>query len=64
MSSTGKSDCKRCGREFTPKTPDQEYGPTCARMLAGQTQLDSMVLISGKVLRKKRDPKCKKAVII
>jgi hypothetical protein len=26
---SGKSKCKRCGRWFQPKNPDQEYGPTC-----------------------------------
>lgn len=45
-------ECRRCHRKFLPKKDDQEYGPTCARKLAGQVQLDSMVLISGKVLRK------------
>lgn len=46
-------NCKRCGKEFVPKTPGQEYGPVCARILAGQVELDSMVLVSGKVLRKR-----------
>lgn len=23
--------CKRCGRQFTPKTEGQEYGPKCAK---------------------------------
>lgn len=47
--------CKRCGREFTPKKEGQEYGPVCARKLAGQVELDSMALVSGKVLRKPAD---------
>jgi len=25
--------CRRCGRWFTPKEPDQEYGPVCARKI-------------------------------
>lgn len=48
--------CTRCGKEFTQKTPDQIYGPVCARKLAGQVQIDSQALVSGKVLRKKKAP--------
>lgn len=44
--------CKRCGKRIIVKTPGQEYGPVCARKLAGQVRLDSMALVSGKVLGK------------
>lgn len=44
--------CARCGKAFTPKKEGDKYGSTCARKLAGQVQLDSMELISGKVLHK------------
>lgn len=49
----GRPRCARCHRPFTPKNPDDRYGQKCARKLAGQIQLDSQVLISGKVLRKR-----------
>ncbi len=45
--------CARCKRAFRAKKEGQIYGPKCARKLAGQVQLDSMALVSGKVLRKK-----------
>jgi hypothetical protein len=55
MTGDEKSKCQRYQREFTPKNDVQVYGPTCARKLAGQIQLDSMALISGKVLRKGKE---------
>jgi hypothetical protein len=51
-----KAKCGRCGLQFTPKKEGDKYGPTCARKLAGQVQLDSMALVSGKVLRKRPHP--------
>ena len=47
----GRRECRRCHRMFLPKKPDDMYGPTCARKLAGQVELDSMALVSGKVLK-------------
>lgn len=48
----GRPKCKRCGRPFTATKEGQEYGLKCARMLAGQVQLDSQALVTGKVLTK------------
>lgn len=39
---SGQSKCKRCGRWFQPKSADQEYGPTCARKMRGQTDLSAL----------------------
>jgi len=47
--------CLRCGRPFVLKRMTDQYGPKCAMKLAGQVQLDSMVLVSGKVLRKGKE---------
>jgi hypothetical protein len=47
-----KARCARCGLLFTPKKVGDKYGPICARKLAGQVQLDSQMLVSGKVLRR------------
>jgi hypothetical protein len=47
-----KSLCARCHRSFTPKKQGDRYGPTCARKLAGQIQLDGIALVSGKILKK------------
>lgn len=47
------SNCRRCGRLFAVRTPGQEYGPKCAAKLRGQVELDSMSLISKKVLRRR-----------
>lgn len=43
--------CARCHRPFTPRTEGQKYGRICAMKLAGQVQLDSMALISKRVLK-------------
>jgi predicted amidophosphoribosyltransferase len=51
MTSGRKPLCARCRRPFTPKKEGDKYGPRCAAKLAGQIQLDSMALISGKVLK-------------
>ena len=45
--------CKRCGRAILLDMPGKEYGSVCGRKLAGQVQLDSQALVSGKVLHKK-----------
>lgn len=49
--------CKRCGREFLPKKEGLEYGSVYTRKLAGQVELTSMALVSGKVLRPKKETK-------
>ncbi len=36
---SGQSKCKRCGKWFQPKEAGQEYGPTCARKMAGSHTL-------------------------
>lgn len=51
----GKPRCARCGRPFVPKKKGDRYGPKCARKLAGQVELDSQALVSGKVLRKGKE---------
>ncbi len=33
---SGQSKCKRCGKWFQPTSPDQEYGPICAKMIEKQ----------------------------
>lgn len=47
--------CKLCGRRIIIRKVGQEYGRVCARKLAGQIEIDSQVLVSGKVLHKKPD---------
>jgi hypothetical protein len=47
-----KGKCLRCNRPFIIRKEGQQYGPKCARMLAGQVQLDSQALVSGVVLWK------------
>lgn len=42
---SGQSICKRCGRWFQPRYPDQLYGPTCARKLGAH----SVTLLDGTV---------------
>jgi hypothetical protein len=49
-SRAGLPKCKRCGRPFEPRKEGDEYGPKCARKMAGKVQLGSMALVSGKVL--------------
>lgn len=44
--------CKRCGLQIIIRKPGQEYGRVCARKLAGQVQIDSQAVVSGKVLHK------------
>lgn len=47
----GLPRCARCKRPFKPKKEGDKYGPRCAMHLAGQVELDSMALVSGKVLK-------------
>lgn len=51
FTSRRKPLCLRCHRPFTPTTEGQKYGSKGARKLAGQVELDSMALVSGKVLK-------------
>lgn len=51
-----RGKCKRCHRNIIIHKEGQEYGPKCARILAGQVQLDSQALVSGKVLRRTKAP--------
>lgn len=51
ITESGQSKCKRCGRWFTPKSPDQEYGEKCMRKMAGQTVLQDRYVVPP---RKKR----------
>ncbi len=52
----GKRKCLRCGRPFVPRKEGQHYGPKCALKLAGQTEIDSQALVSGKVLPARKMP--------
>ena len=45
ITESGQSRCKRCGRGFTPKEPDQEYGPVCARKI-GEMQNKGQLFIA------------------
>jgi hypothetical protein len=51
----GRPRCARCKRPFKPKKDGDRYGPRCARKLADQVELDSMTLISGKVLHNRKE---------
>ncbi len=44
IAESGMSKCKRCGRWFQPKSPDQEYGPVCARKMAGQAVMQDGII--------------------
>jgi len=41
ITESGQSKCKRCGRWFQPRYPDQQYGSTCARKMAGRHTLEN-----------------------
>jgi len=41
---SGQSKCKRCGRWFQPKEPDQEYGPICSKKMAGFRKLSDAII--------------------
>lgn len=43
--------CLRCGRSIKPGE-NKQYGRVCAQKLAGQVELDSMMLVSGVMLHR------------
>jgi len=51
----GRPRCARCKRPFTPHKDGDLYGPTWARKMAGQVELDHQVLVSGVVLHKGKE---------
>lgn len=42
----GRRQCKRCRKMFLPRKEGQEYGPKCARKMAGQGALDDRTAIA------------------
>ena len=45
--------CERCKKPMIIRKEGQKYGRRCARILAGQVELDSNALVSSVVLRKR-----------